>query len=207
MNVLAMDAFGLQRYAKGRVECLPLSRTGRISVIPTHWRCSCPGLCCQSRDRHIWQVWDTRRGGITATPAPSHKHSRQCGLGTPFREGGAHYASKLDDSRTESHPLLLHTRLSQQEGTETEGAAMASLTSHPWQDLLPNSTTGFILLAIALLVARNAITRTLRWHRLRHVPGPAICGWTSLWLTWQYYQGTIQYRTEDFFEKYGTATR
>lgn len=84
---------------------------------------------------------------------------------------------------------------------------MAPLTSHSWQDLLPNSTTSSILLAISLLVVRNAVTRTLRWYRLRHIPGPALCGWTSLWLTWQYYRGTIQYKTEDFFEKYGTAAR
>ncbi|KAK1831157.1 cytochrome P450 [Podospora conica] len=84
---------------------------------------------------------------------------------------------------------------------------MASLTSFHWQDLRLESTADFILVAICLLIIRNIITRTLRWYRLRHIPGPALCGWTSLWLTWQYYRGTIQYRTEDFFEKYGPIVR
>ncbi|KAK3366684.1 cytochrome P450 [Lasiosphaeria ovina] len=67
---------------------------------------------------------------------------------------------------------------------------MASLMAHSpssWQHLLTRSATDFLLAAVALLVVRNIVTRTLRWHRLRHIPGP--------------------YRTEEFFEKYGPIVR
>jgi energy-coupling factor transporter transmembrane protein EcfT len=84
--------------------------------------------------------------------------------------------------------------------------SMASLATHlpfSWQDLLPKSVAGFILAVVGLLVLRNIVTRTLRWRRLRHIPGPAICGWTSLWLTWNYNRGTIPFKTVEIFEEYG----
>lgn len=45
---------------------------------------------------------------------------------------------------------------------------------------LPPTTIVFYLLFA--LLAINTAQRVRRWYRLRHIPGPWICGFTSLWL-------------------------
>ncbi len=86
---------------------------------------------------------------------------------------------------------------------------MAALSSYlPSSLSFPSLSPATIALTLlGLILLRNVVTRIRRWHRLRHIPGPAICGWTSLWLTWQYKKGTIQYIIVQLSEKYGPLVR
>ncbi|CAP61958.1 uncharacterized protein PODANS_5_1510 [Podospora anserina S mat+] len=86
---------------------------------------------------------------------------------------------------------------------------MASLLlPSPQLPRLANLLTSSILLhlLIALLLLSLAY-RVHRWHKLCHVPGPFLAGWTSLWLT----RGFISYKVyEDMHaltKKYGPVVR
>ena len=70
---------------------------------------------------------------------------------------------------------------------------------------LPSS----ILIAsfVGLLLATNALHRLVRWHRLRHIPGPPLAGWTSLWLTAAYFRGGFLEDYEKLAAKYGPVIR
>ncbi|KAL2174065.1 cytochrome P450 [Thermothelomyces heterothallicus CBS 202.75] len=60
---------------------------------------------------------------------------------------------------------------------------MESLISPPSPRLV------WYLLGILLLA--NIIHRVRRWYRPRHIPGPTLAGWTSLWLTRRYLKATF----------------
>jgi hypothetical protein len=47
------------------------------------------------------------------------------------------------------------------------------------------------------------VQRTRRWYRLRHIPGPPLAGWTSLWLTKRYLKGTVSQDISALVDKYG----
>lgn len=61
----------------------------------------------------------------------------------------------------------------------------------------------YYLLGFLLII--HAIRRVRGWYRLRHIPGPALAGWTSLWLTRRYLRGTFCQDVPDLVEKYGAS--
>ena len=59
----------------------------------------------------------------------------------------------------------------------------------------------------AFVLVSNTLYRIVRWNRLRHVPGPPLAGWTSLWLTRAFMkQGWAEHYTE-LNAKYGPVVR
>ncbi|KAK4166884.1 putative cytochrome P450 E-class, group IV [Cladorrhinum sp. PSN259] len=64
-----------------------------------------------------------------------------------------------------------------------------------------------ILSLTAAFILTDLIHRIKRWRRLRHIPGPSLAGWTSLWLTRRF----IAYKVFDYMidlsEKYGPLVR
>lgn len=67
---------------------------------------------------------------------------------------------------------------------------------------LSPKTIGIYLLFAFLTV--NTIQRVRRWHRLRHIPGPWICGFTSLWLVKRLLGPRIDKDWKELVDKYGT---
>lgn len=65
--------------------------------------------------------------------------------------------------------------------------------------LLPGSL--WYLLGIVLLA--DIIRRVQRWYRLRHVPGPVLAGWTSLWATKRHLKDIYFDDISDLVENYG----
>lgn len=49
----------------------------------------------------------------------------------------------------------------------------------------------FWTLAASLLFAHIVISRFLAWRRLQHIPGPALAGWTDLWLITKTWRGSL----------------
>ncbi|KAK4652631.1 hypothetical protein QC762_501510 [Podospora pseudocomata] len=86
---------------------------------------------------------------------------------------------------------------------------MASLLlPSPQLPRLANLLTSSILLHLLIVLLLLSLAyRVHRWHKLRHVPGPFLAGWTSLWLT----RGFISYKVyEDMHaltKKYGPVVR
>ncbi len=66
--------------------------------------------------------------------------------------------------------------------------------------ILISSLVGFFIVA-------NVVHRIIRWRRLRHIPGPAMAGWTSLWLTGAYFRGGFLEDYEELSAKYGPVIR
>lgn len=60
-----------------------------------------------------------------------------------------------------------------------------------------------VLYILGLLFLAHIIRRVRQWYRLRHVPGPPLAGWTSLWLTKQYLNETFFLDVPALVEKYG----
>lgn len=83
---------------------------------------------------------------------------------------------------------------------------MTSLFFSPGHNI-PLTSTSAILSIFGLFIITNAIHRILRWHRLRHIPGPPLAGWTSLWLTRGYLNSDILHRIQDLTAKYGPVVR
>ncbi|EAQ83674.1 hypothetical protein CHGG_10078 [Chaetomium globosum CBS 148.51] len=64
-----------------------------------------------------------------------------------------------------------------------------------------------VLYILGLLFLAHIIRRVRQWYRLRHVPGPPLAGWTSLWLTKQYLNETFFLDVPALVEKYGPLVR
>jgi len=62
---------------------------------------------------------------------------------------------------------------------------------------------GPYVLGFVALIFLDFIRRLRRWHRLRHIPGPPLAGWTSFALTKPYLDGTIYEHWKELAEKYG----
>ncbi|KAK0654197.1 putative cytochrome P450 E-class, group IV [Cercophora samala] len=70
--------------------------------------------------------------------------------------------------------------------------------------LLTSSTLLYFLLALLLL---NLVYRTHRWSKLRHVPGPFLAGWTSLWLTRRFISYKVYEDMHALTKRYGPVVR
>ncbi|KAK3987332.1 putative cytochrome P450 E-class, group IV [Cladorrhinum sp. PSN332] len=67
-------------------------------------------------------------------------------------------------------------------------------------------TTIILSLAVAVILV-NVMHRFKRWHRLRHIPGPPLAGWTSLWLTRRFIGYKVFEGIRDLSDKYGPLVR
>jgi hypothetical protein len=83
---------------------------------------------------------------------------------------------------------------------------MASLSFFSHYDISLTSTST-IVSVVGLLLLTNVLHRFLRWRRLRHVPGPPLAGWTSLWLTRRYLNSEILNEVRGLTAKYGPVVR
>ena len=72
-----------------------------------------------------------------------------------------------------------------------------------FQQLMPESASTLILYLLGFLLLGNTVNGVRRWHRLRHVPGPPLAGWTSLWSTKQLFNGTLFNSVPAMMDKYG----
>ena len=71
------------------------------------------------------------------------------------------------------------------------------------ENLIAWPSTGLILYVLGLLLLAHVIQRVRGWYRLRHVPGPPLAGWTSLWLTKGFINGAFFQNVPALAEKYG----
>ncbi|KAK3386164.1 cytochrome P450 [Podospora didyma] len=62
-------------------------------------------------------------------------------------------------------------------------------------------------LFISVLVVWSATSRIKKWYRLRHVPGPRITGFTTLWFAWRTARKTVHEDIVTLTEKYGPVVR
>jgi hypothetical protein len=83
---------------------------------------------------------------------------------------------------------------------------MASLSFFSHYDISLTSTST-IVSVVGLLLLTNVLHRFLRWRRLRHVPGPPLAGWTSLWLTRHYINSEVLNEVPRLTAKYGPVVR
>jgi hypothetical protein len=74
-----------------------------------------------------------------------------------------------------------------------------SLSKNP----IPYPSSGLILYLLSLLLLAHVIQRVRGWYWLRHVPGPPLAGWTSLWLTKGFINGAFFQNVPALAEKYG----
>jgi hypothetical protein len=72
---------------------------------------------------------------------------------------------------------------------------------------IPLTSTSAIISVVGILLITNVLHRLLRWRRLRHVPGPPLAGWTSLWLTGRYLNSEILNDISGLTAKYGPVVR
>src|SRR5690348_9783940 len=68
---------------------------------------------------------------------------------------------------------------------------------------IPWPSAGPVLYMVTILLFANAMQRAGRWYHLRHIPGPRLAGWTSLWLTKQYLDKTSFIEVPTMADKYG----
>ncbi|KAK0710411.1 cytochrome P450 [Apiosordaria backusii] len=73
-------------------------------------------------------------------------------------------------------------------------------------NLLSGSTPLYLILLLLLLLA-NLAYRVHRWSKLRHVPGPFLAGWTSLWLTRRFLSYKVYEDMHALTKKYGPVVR
>ncbi|KAK3346974.1 cytochrome P450 [Lasiosphaeria hispida] len=83
---------------------------------------------------------------------------------------------------------------------------MAFLAS-AWDESRPRVSIIVISSLVGLLVVASIFQRLQRWQQLRHVPGPRLAGFTSLWITWRHIRATIHEECKDVAEKYGPLVR
>ncbi|KAK4185635.1 putative cytochrome P450 E-class, group IV [Podospora australis] len=69
------------------------------------------------------------------------------------------------------------------------------------------SSLVLLLYLFSALVVYNIVYRVHRWNKLRHIPGPLLAGWTSLWLTNRYVKWKIFEDMKALSDKYGPIVR
>lgn len=72
-----------------------------------------------------------------------------------------------------------------------------------WEIPLGVSPTRILLYLFLSLFLVNTVHRIRRWYRLRHIPGPWICGWTSLRLLRSHMGPRIDRDWKELVDKYG----
>jgi hypothetical protein len=65
------------------------------------------------------------------------------------------------------------------------------------------STREAVYFALGLLLLAFVVHRVQRWLPLRHVPGPAVCGWTNFWIMKRFMNRTLVQDIHQLSEKYG----
>lgn len=88
----------------------------------------------------------------------------------------------------------------------SESIAMAS-HAFVWDYIASLPTPALILSFVGLLLFADVVRRVARWGRLRHIPGPPLAGWTSLWLTRAYFQEGYLENYQGLTNKYGPVVR
>ncbi|KAK4156004.1 cytochrome P450 [Chaetomidium leptoderma] len=84
---------------------------------------------------------------------------------------------------------------------------MAFLASLSERAISRPSTSVILYYVLGFLLLVHAIRRVRGWYRLRHIPGPALAGWTSLWLTRRYLKGTFCQDVPALVDRYGPVVR
>lgn len=73
---------------------------------------------------------------------------------------------------------------------------------------IPLKSPKFLVpLILSIVVIGNLIHRIQRWRTLRHIPGPRLAGFTSLWMTWYHIRGTVHEAYQQVSEQYGPLVR
>ena len=83
---------------------------------------------------------------------------------------------------------------------------MASLSA-AWDSFVSLPSHIAVSYLVGFLVVADVVRRAIRWGRLRHIPGPPMAGWTSLWLTSAYFRGGFLEDYEKLAAKYGPVIR
>jgi hypothetical protein len=76
-----------------------------------------------------------------------------------------------------------------------------------WNTVISTPSSILVWSLVGFLVFTNLVHRTIRWRRLRHIPGPPLAGWTSLWLTNSYFRGGFLEHYEELAAKFGPVIR
>lgn len=71
------------------------------------------------------------------------------------------------------------------------------------EDILGLSWTRKLVYFFVALLLVNTVQRIRRWYRLRHIPGPWICGFTSLWLVKECLGPRIDQSWKKLVDQYG----
>ena len=66
--------------------------------------------------------------------------------------------------------------------------------------LLSRST---VIVGVVSLIAYFVALRFIKWHKLRHIPGPSLAAWSRLWLLRHVISGKLCKRVEEACERYG----
>jgi len=85
----------------------------------------------------------------------------------------------------------------------TSYAHHLELFSSSWTQSPPKLSTALPLALLGLLIFRSIVVRIWRWYALRHVPGPFLAKFTSLWLTWHAHRRSIHETFARLKEQYG----
>jgi len=76
-----------------------------------------------------------------------------------------------------------------------------------WAKAPPKLSTALPFAILALLLLRSIVARVQRWNRFRHIPGPFLAGWTSLWSTYHHWKQDVHLLHKELTKKYGPLVR
>ncbi|KAK5661831.1 hypothetical protein OQA88_9934 [Cercophora sp. LCS_1] len=104
-------------------------------------------------------------------------------------------------------PLLLNTAGSTTPSLNGTGTTSIISTLTSWENVRYLTSQSLTLILFSAFLAYDITRRVRRWHRLKHIPGPWIAGWTNLWYTYQNYLGKSPDAVKRAFERYGSVIR
>ncbi|KAH6847789.1 cytochrome P450 [Chaetomium sp. MPI-CAGE-AT-0009] len=78
-----------------------------------------------------------------------------------------------------------------------------SLSANP----IARPSPALILYILGFFLLVHSVRRVRAWYRLRHIPGPPLAGWTSLWLTKRYLDETFFLDVPALVDQYGPLVR
>lgn len=65
------------------------------------------------------------------------------------------------------------------------------------------TATYVVVILTAIIYTSLILPRYRQWKKLSHIPGPAIAGWSKIWLLRHVLPGTLCKRLEDVTKTYG----